>query len=57
MEITLALILLQVLAGIVMTTDADMNDMKVISVSTGTKCINGEYMSVRGHALNGKIWR
>lgn len=29
-----------------------MKDAQVISVSTGTKCINGEYMSDRGLALN-----
>ncbi|XP_049566331.1 double-stranded RNA-specific editase 1 isoform X2 [Orcinus orca] len=42
----------KVLAGIVMTTGTDVKDAKVISVSTGTKCINGEYMSDRGLALN-----
>lgn len=40
------------LAGIVMTTGTDVKDAKVVSVSTGTKCINGEYMSDRGLALN-----
>lgn len=30
----------------------DVKDALVISVSTGTKCINGEYMSDRGLALN-----
>ncbi|XP_073889992.1 double-stranded RNA-specific editase 1 isoform X15 [Macaca fascicularis] len=35
-----------------MTTGTDVKDAKVISVSTGTKCINGEYMSDRGLALN-----
>jgi len=42
----------KVIAGIVMTRDKDMQDMDVISVSTGTKCVNGEYMSVSGTALN-----
>ncbi|NP_001153702.1 double-stranded RNA-specific editase 1 isoform X8 [Homo sapiens] len=42
----------KVLAGVVMTTGTDVKDAKVISVSTGTKCINGEYMSDRGLALN-----
>ena len=42
----------KVLAGIVMTTDAEMEDMRIISVSTGTKCINGEHISVTGNALN-----
>jgi len=42
----------KVIAGIVMTKDKDMHDMEVISVSTGTKCVNGEYMSVSGTALN-----
>ncbi|XP_055271259.1 double-stranded RNA-specific editase 1 isoform X2 [Moschus berezovskii] len=42
----------KVLAGIVMTTGADVRDARVVSVSTGTKCINGEHMSDRGLALN-----
>ncbi len=44
----------KVLAGVVMTTDPEMENMTVISVSTGTKCINGEHMSVNGNALNGE---
>uniref|UniRef100_A0A8C9QIZ4 Adenosine deaminase RNA specific B1 n=1 Tax=Spermophilus dauricus TaxID=99837 RepID=A0A8C9QIZ4_SPEDA len=40
----------KVLAGVVMTTG--VKEAGVISVSTGTKCINGEYMSDRGLALN-----
>lgn len=31
---------------------ADVKEAEVICVSTGTKCINGEYMSDRGLALN-----
>ncbi|XP_039979084.1 double-stranded RNA-specific editase 1-like isoform X1 [Xiphias gladius] len=42
----------KVLAGVVMTTGADVKEAQVICVSTGTKCINGEYMSDRGLALN-----
>ncbi|KAM9304808.1 double-stranded RNA-specific editase 1 isoform 1-T1 [Gastrophryne carolinensis] len=42
----------KVLAGVVMTKGTDVKDAQVISVSTGTKCINGEYMSDRGLALN-----
>ncbi|XP_075911150.1 double-stranded RNA-specific editase 1 isoform X2 [Petromyzon marinus] len=42
----------KVLAGIVMTAGLDVKDAQVISVATGTKCINGEYMSDRGLALN-----
>ncbi|XP_077870406.1 double-stranded RNA-specific editase 1-like isoform X2 [Saccoglossus kowalevskii] len=42
----------KVLAGVVMTHGPEMNDAKVICVSTGTKCINGEYMSDQGLALN-----
>jgi len=42
----------KVIAGIVMSRDKDMVDMDVISVSTGTKCVNGEYMSVSGNSLN-----
>jgi double stranded RNA-specific editase B len=42
-----------VLAGIVMSLDGDkMEDLRVVSVSTGTKCINGEHMSVNGNSLN-----
>ncbi|KAK1876556.1 Double-stranded RNA-specific editase 1 [Dissostichus eleginoides] len=42
----------KVLSGVVMTTGADVKEAQVICVSTGTKCINGEYMSDRGLALN-----
>ncbi|XP_026219321.1 double-stranded RNA-specific editase 1-like isoform X1 [Anabas testudineus] len=42
----------KVLAGVIMTTGADVKEAQVICVSTGTKCINGEYMSDRGLALN-----
>ncbi|XP_034533614.1 double-stranded RNA-specific editase 1-like [Notolabrus celidotus] len=42
----------KVLAGVVMTTGAAVKQMEVICVSTGTKCINGEYISDRGLALN-----
>lgn len=42
----------KVLSGVVMTTGTDVKDAQVICVSTGTKCINGEYMSDRGLALN-----
>nr|CAD7442148.1 unnamed protein product [Timema bartmani] len=42
----------KVLAGIVMTTGLQMDDAIVISVATGTKCINGEHMSERGASLN-----
>ena len=42
----------KVIAGIVMSRDEAMEDMEVVTVSTGTKCVCGEYMSVSGTALN-----
>lgn len=35
-----------------MIENNDINTAKVISVSTGTKCVNGEYMSISGSSLN-----
>ncbi|KDR11163.1 Double-stranded RNA-specific editase 1 [Zootermopsis nevadensis] len=35
-----------------MTTDHQMEDAKVISVATGTRCISGEYVSLVGVSLN-----
>ena len=38
-----------------MSLDGDkMEDLRIVSVSTGTKCVNGEHMSVNGNSLNGK---
>lgn len=42
----------KVLAGIALTTDDEMNDIQVITVTTGTKCINGEHISMNGVTLN-----
>ncbi|XP_072034654.1 double-stranded RNA-specific editase 1-like [Amphiura filiformis] len=42
----------KVLAGIVMTKGESVDQATVICVSTGTKCINGEYMSDQGLAMN-----
>jgi len=43
----------KVLAGIAMTTsEGGGDDVQIISVTTGTKCINGEYMSASGLSLN-----
>lgn len=42
----------KVLAGIIMTNDWDKEDIKVITCSTGTKCINGEHLSLQGQCIN-----
>lgn len=42
----------KVLAGIVMTENGELENAKVISVSTGTKCINGEHISIIGVVVN-----
>ena len=42
----------KVLAGIVMTTGEDVKNATVVAVTTGTKCINGEYMSDHGLVMN-----
>lgn len=42
----------KVLAGIVMTKNSQSDTAQVISVSTGTKCINGEYISIGGAVVN-----
>ncbi|XP_076812018.1 double-stranded RNA-specific editase 1-like isoform X2 [Clavelina lepadiformis] len=43
----------KVLAGVVMTrsNDPHVNEGEVISLATGTKCVNGEYISNQGSAL------
>ncbi|XP_059144391.1 double-stranded RNA-specific editase 1-like isoform X2 [Physella acuta] len=42
----------KVLAGIVMTSGKDGDPGQVICVGTGTKCINGEYLSEKGSGVN-----
>lgn len=42
----------KVLAGFVMTVGEDIRNSQVVALATGTKCVNGEYISGRGLALN-----
>ncbi|KAF5281443.1 hypothetical protein FQR65_LT14692 [Abscondita terminalis] len=41
-----------VLSGIVMTRGSDLSDSETIAISTGTKCVSDEYMSLSGTSLN-----
>uniref|UniRef100_A0A7N9AY08 Adenosine deaminase RNA specific B2 (inactive) n=1 Tax=Mastacembelus armatus TaxID=205130 RepID=A0A7N9AY08_9TELE len=40
------------LAGIVMTRGLDLRNAQVVALSTGTKCIKGEYLSDQGQVVN-----
>lgn len=42
----------KIIAGIAMTRDEAMQDIQIVSIGTGTKCINGEHISMVGASLN-----
>ncbi|XP_013117971.2 double-stranded RNA-specific editase Adar-like [Stomoxys calcitrans] len=42
----------KVLAGIVMTRNMNFNEAQIISITTGTKCVGGEHISINGSVLN-----
>ncbi|XP_063906767.1 double-stranded RNA-specific editase 1 [Zophobas morio] len=42
----------KVLAGIVMSHGTNLTDCEIISITTGTKCVSGEHISMNGCSLN-----
>ncbi|GFS81359.1 double-stranded RNA-specific editase 1 [Trichonephila clavipes] len=42
----------KIIAGIAMTKSETMEDLQIITLGTGTKCINGEHISMFGTNLN-----
>ncbi|KAF5301013.1 hypothetical protein FQR65_LT08996 [Abscondita terminalis] len=42
----------KVISGIVMTRGSDLSDSEIVGITTGTKCVSGDHMSMHGASVN-----